>query len=115
MNTWTNRGGKGVKTMNITNKTGELIAIKEVKDGDDLMIINRSGLIIRLSVEDLRVMGRATQGVRLINLKDDDSIASVAKVDASVVAETAEVEENGEEDAEGNSTEPAGEEDVNKS
>ena len=111
----TNRGGKGVKTMNITDKTGELIAIKEVKDGDDLMIINRSGLIIRLSVEDLRVMGRATQGVRLINLKDDDSIASVAKVDASVVAETAEAEENGEEDAEGNSAEPAGEEDVNNS
>ncbi len=111
----TNRGGKGVKTMNITDKTGELIAIKEVKDGDDLMIINRSGLIIRLSVEDLRVMGRATQGVRLINLKDDDSIASVAKVDASVVAETAEAEENGEENGEENSAEPAGEEDVNNS
>ncbi|MBU1012401.1 MAG: DNA gyrase subunit A [Bacteroidetes bacterium] len=76
----TNRGGKGVKTINITEKTGSLIAIKDVQDNDDLMIINRSGLIIRLSVEDLRVMGRATQGVRLINLKDDDSIASVAKV-----------------------------------
>ncbi len=76
----TNRGGKGVKTINITEKTGKLIAIKDVQDKDDLMIINRSGLIIRLSVEDLRVMGRATQGVRLINLKEDDSIASVAKV-----------------------------------
>ncbi len=77
----TNRGGKGVKTINITDKTGKLIAIKNVQDQDDLMIINRSGLIIRLSVEDLRVMGRATQGVRLINLKDGDSIASVAKVE----------------------------------
>lgn len=81
----TNRGGKGVKTINITDKTGELIAINDVKDGDDLMIINRSGLIIRLSVEDLRVMGRATQGVRLINLKDNDSIASVAKVDSDII------------------------------
>jgi len=80
----TNRGGKGVKTINITEKTGSLIAIKDVQDNDDLMIINRSGLIIRLSVEDLRVMGRATQGVRLINLKDDDSIASVAKVEVIV-------------------------------
>ena len=77
----TNRGGKGVKTINITEKTGELIAIKDVRDNDDLMIINRSGLIIRLSVEDLRVMGRATQGVRLINLKSGDAIASVAKVE----------------------------------
>lgn len=77
----TNRGGKGVKTINITEKTGQLIAIKDVQDTDDLMIINRSGLIIRLSVADLRVMGRATQGVRLINLKDGDSIASVAKVE----------------------------------
>lgn len=83
----TNRGGKGVKTINITEKTGSLIAIKDVKDGDDLMIINRSGVIIRLSVEDLRVMGRATQGVKLINLKEDDSIASVAKVDADVISE----------------------------
>ncbi len=76
----TNRGGKGIKTINITDKTGNLIAIKNVTDSDDLMIINRSGLIIRLAVKDLRVMGRATQGVRLINLKDEDSIASVAKV-----------------------------------
>ena len=80
----TNRGGKGVKTINVTDKTGNLIAIKNVQDHDDLMIINRSGLIIRLSVEDLRVMGRATQGVRLINLKDGDSIASVAKVEMIV-------------------------------
>ncbi len=76
----TNRGGKGVKTISITDKTGELVAIKNVSDSDDLMIINKSGLTIRMSVEDLRVMGRATQGVKLINLKDDDSIAAVAKV-----------------------------------
>ncbi|HSP40017.1 MAG TPA: DNA gyrase subunit A [Gillisia sp.] len=76
----TNRGGKGVKTISITEKTGELVAIKNVTDGDDLMIINRSGLAIRMSVDNLRVMGRATQGVRLINLKGNDSIAAVAKV-----------------------------------
>ncbi len=76
----TNRGGKGVKTISITDKTGELVAIKNVTDGDDLMIINRSGLAIRMSVDNLRVMGRATQGVRLINLKGNDSIAAVAKV-----------------------------------
>ena len=79
----TKRGGKGVKTINITEKTGKLIAIKNVKDGDDLMIINKSGLTIRLHVDTIRVAGRATQGVRLIKLKDDDSIASVAKVDRS--------------------------------
>jgi DNA gyrase subunit A len=77
----TNRGGKGVKTLNITEKTGDLISIKNVTDNDDLMIINKSGLIIRLGVADLRVMGRATQGVRLINLKNDDAIAAVAKVE----------------------------------
>ncbi len=76
----TNRGGKGVKTISITEKTGDLVAIKNVKDGDDLMIINKSGLAIRTSVDSLRVMGRATQGVRLINLKGNDSIAAVAKV-----------------------------------
>jgi len=76
----TNRGGKGVKTISITEKTGGLVAIKNVTDTDDLMIINKSGIAIRMSVEDLRVMGRATQGVRLINLKDSDSIAAVAKV-----------------------------------
>ncbi|NDV15801.1 DNA gyrase subunit A [Muricauda sp. TY007] len=76
----TNRGGKGVKTISITKKTGNLVAIKNVTDTDDLMIINKSGIAIRMGVEDLRVMGRATQGVRLINLKDNDSIAAVAKV-----------------------------------
>jgi len=77
----TNRGGKGVKTLNITPKTGDLISIKNVKDNDDLMIINKSGLTIRMAVSGLRVMGRATQGVRIINLRDDDSIAAVAKVE----------------------------------
>tara|TARA_R110002050_G_scaffold109796_6_gene221232 strand:+ start:24575 stop:27106 length:2532 start_codon:yes stop_codon:yes gene_type:complete len=76
----TNRGGKGVKTISITDKTGGLVAIKNVSDSDDLMIINKSGIAIRMSVEDLRVMGRATQGVRLINIKGNDSIAAVAKV-----------------------------------
>ncbi|MFO7672296.1 MAG: DNA gyrase subunit A [Lutibacter sp.] len=76
----TNRGGKGVKTINITEKTGNLVAVKDVKDDDDLMIINKSGIAIRLAVGDLRVMGRATQGVKLINIKDNDSIAAVAKV-----------------------------------
>ena len=77
----TNRGGKGVKTINITEKTGNLIAIKNVNDENDLMIINKSGIVIRLSVDSLRVMGRATQGVKLINLKDDDFIAAVTKVE----------------------------------
>lgn len=76
----TNRGGKGVKTLNITEKTGKLISINAVTDADDLMIINKSGLTIRMAIEDLRVMGRATQGVRLINLKGKDSIAAVTKV-----------------------------------
>ena len=79
----TNRGGKGVKTISITDKTGNLIAIKNVTDEDDLMIINKSGVMIRLGVEELRVMGRATQGVRLINLKGKDAIAAVAKVEKS--------------------------------
>jgi DNA gyrase subunit A len=77
----TNRGGKGVKTISITEKTGDLIAIKNVTDADDLMIINKSGIVIRIVVSGLRVMGRATQGVRLINLKGNDAIASVAKID----------------------------------
>lgn len=108
----TNRGGKGVKTLNITEKTGKLISIKNVTDNDDLMIINKSGLIIRLGVADLRVMGRATQGVRLINLKDNDAIAAVAKVeveldieeDTDLLLESAEGETNAEsnEDAETN-------------
>lgn len=79
----TNRGGKGVKTINITEKTGDLISIKNVTDNDDLMIINKSGIVIRLAVKDLRVMGRATQGVRLINLRNGDSIAAVTRVDHS--------------------------------
>ena len=76
----TNRGGKGVKTLSITEKTGDLVSIKNVSDLDDLMIINRSGIAIRMDVADLRVMGRATQGVKLINLKGSDTIAAVAKV-----------------------------------
>jgi DNA gyrase subunit A len=76
----TNRGGKGVKTINITDKTGKLVAIEDVTDDDDLMIINKSGITIRLSISQLRVMGRATQGVRLINLRNGDSIASVTRV-----------------------------------
>jgi len=76
----TNRGGKGVKTINITEKTGGLVAIKNVTDDNDLMIINKSGITIRMAVSDLRVMGRATQGVKLINIKENDSIAAVAKV-----------------------------------
>ena len=84
----TNRGGKGVKTINITDKTGELIAIKAVTDKDDLMIINKSGLTIRLAVSHLRLMGRATQGVRLINLRQGDSIAAVTSVVSSLENET---------------------------
>ncbi len=76
----TNRGGKGVKTINITEKTGKLVAIKDVNDSDDLMIINKSGVAIRLAVATLRVMGRATQGVRLIKVRENDAIAAVAKV-----------------------------------
>ncbi len=87
----TKRGGKGVKTINITDKTGDLIAIKDVMDEDGLMIINKSGIIIRLAVSQLRVMGRATQGVRLINLKGKDSIAAVSKVE---IDEDEEVDED---------------------
>lgn len=88
----TNRGGKGVKTLNITEKTGALVGIMDVTDKDDLMIINKTGVTIRLSVDELRVMGRATQGVRLIKLKESDTIASIAKVgreeeDENVLAE----------------------------
>ncbi|MBF7093422.1 DNA gyrase subunit A [Flavobacterium sp. ALJ2] len=90
----TNRGGKGVKTLNITEKTGKLISISAVTDADDLMIINKSGLTIRMAIEDLRVMGRATQGVRLINLKGKDSIAAVTKVMKDDVAEVV-VDEDG--------------------
>ncbi len=102
----TNRGGKGVKTINITDKTGHLIAIKDVLDDNDLMIINKSGIIIRLPVESLRVMGRATQGVRLINLREKDTIAAVAKVDVI------NAEEEGEEPVE-NVSEETDNQDVN--
>ena len=89
----TNRGGKGVKTMAITEKTGRLVALKNVTDENDLMIINKSGIVIRLAVSDVRVMGRATQGVRLINLaKKGDVIASVCKVMSSELEATAEEE-----------------------
>ena len=77
----TNRGGKGVRAMNITDKTGKLVAIKDVDDNNDIMIINKSGITIRLAMKDLRVLGRVTQGVRLINIGDKDEIASVAKID----------------------------------
>jgi DNA gyrase subunit A len=76
----TNRGGKGVKTISITEKTGHLVSMKSVTDQDELMIIKKSGVAIRMSMEDLRTMGRATQGVKLINIKDGDAIAAVAKI-----------------------------------
>ncbi len=102
----TNRGGKGVKTINITDKTGDLVAIKNVTDEHDLMIINKSGIIIRIAVNELRVMGRATQGVRLITLKDNDEIASVARIDREeeeeneTIGETEANEENNDENNE---------------
>ncbi len=112
----TNRGGKGVKTLNITDKTGPLVALKSVTDEDDLMIINRSGIAIRIAVAELRLMGRATQGVKLINLRGSDEIAAVAKVPASDEEETVEGEggvaeggEEGEAPAESASEEPAAE------
>jgi len=77
----TKRGGKGVKTINITQKTGKLVAIKEVIDDDELMIINKSGITIRMEVKGLRVMGRATQGVKVIRLNEDDEISSVDKIE----------------------------------
>ena len=79
----TNRGGKGVKTITVTDKTGELVSLKAVTDEDDLMIITKKGTMIRMGVDTLRVMGRATQGVRLITLRKGDEIASIAKVPAS--------------------------------
>jgi DNA gyrase subunit A len=88
----TNRGGKGVKTISVTEKTGELVAIKGVTDNDDLMIINKSGIVIRIGVDTLRVMGRATQGVRLITLKENDEIASITKVAREEEEEIEEVE-----------------------
>ena len=95
----TNRGGKGVKTMAITEKTGRLVAIKNVTDANDLMIINKSGIVIRLAVAEVRVMGRATQGVRLINLtKKNDTIASVCKVMSSELEAALEEEKVQDED-----------------
>ncbi len=91
----TKRGGKGVKTLNVTDKTGELVGIKDVIDGDELMIINKSGIAIRMSVDNLRVMGRATQGVRLIKLNGDDEISAVEKI-----SNIGNEEETGEENAE---------------
>lgn len=102
----TNRGGKGVKTINVTEKTGKLVAAMSVKDGDELMIINVSGIAIRMSVSDLRVVGRATQGVKLINLSGKDSIASVAKIASDFV----EIEEIVEENVEENGSDLAGNE-----
>ncbi|MBX9851863.1 MAG: DNA gyrase subunit A [Cytophagaceae bacterium] len=88
----TNRGGKGVRTINVTDKTGRLVAIKDVSDNDEIMIINKSGITIRMAVSDLRVMGRATQGVRLIKLNEGDEISSVAKIERMAGEEREEVE-----------------------
>jgi DNA gyrase subunit A len=91
----TNRGGKGVKTINITEKTGYLISLKNVTDADDLMVINKSGITIRIGVDTLRVMGRATQGVKIIRLRDEDKIASVAKVSKFEEEEAVLLDEDG--------------------
>ena len=88
----TNRGGKGVKTINITDKTGNLIAIKDVTNEHDLMIINKSGLTIRLAIESLRTTGRATQGVKLINMRETDEIAAVTRVNHEEEVEEGEVD-----------------------
>ncbi len=104
----TNRGGKGVKTINITDKTGNLIAIKNVNDSEDLMIINRSGIAIRMKVCDIRVVGRATQGVKLIDLKENDTIAAVTQVpseDSDSDEENGNIEENVTEDTVENNNE----------
>ena len=111
----TNRGGKGVKTFSITEKTGRLVAIKNVTDDNDLMIINKSGIAIRLAVSDCRVMGRATQGVRLINLsKKNDVIASVCKVmsselEAKLADDNASTESEATEATEANEAKPENE------
>ena len=94
----TNRGGKGVKTISITSKTGNLIAIKNVIDSDGLMIINKSGVMIRMNIDSMRVMGRATQGVKLINLKENDHISSVAKVEIDDSEETGLADDNQQDD-----------------
>jgi DNA gyrase subunit A len=92
----TNRGGKGVKTLNITEKTGELVAIKSVSDDNDLMIITQKGITIRLAVNTISVLGRATQGVRVINLREDDRIASVARIAVEEAATEDVTDENAE-------------------
>lgn len=90
----TNRGGKGVKTLNITEKTGKLVSILEVEEEDELMIINKSGITIRMEVSELRVMGRVTQGVRLIKLNDGDEISSVARIPKMACESNNKVEDN---------------------
>jgi DNA gyrase subunit A len=98
----TKRGGKGVKTINVTEKTGALVAIKDVVDGDELMIINKSGIAIRLPVDQLRVMGRATQGVKLIRLNEDDEISAVEKIEfvaSDEIVEHGESDEGGEDNS----------------
>jgi DNA gyrase subunit A len=104
----TGRGGKGVKTLSITEKTGSLIAIKDVTDENDLMIITRNGIAIRMKMEDVRVMGRATQGVRLIKIRENDNIASVAKVPKVE-------EEEGEDDLDVSTDDSGNEEETNTS
>lgn len=112
----TNRGGKGVITLNITEKTGNLIAIQSVTDEDGLMIINKSGVAIRMGMDDLRVMGRNTQGVRMINLKNNDEIAAVAKVmmDKEVEEETEETVENNDEETQNQTPLESQEDTLNK-
>ena len=103
----TNRGGKGVKTLNITEKTGSLVAIKSVTDENDLMIINKSGITIRVKVADFRIMGRATQGVKLIDLeKRNDSIGSVCKVTSQTEEEIPQVDASQENTTDNNVNEP---------
>ena len=102
----TNRGGKGVKTMQVTDKTGQLVAIVNVADNDQLMIINKSGITIRMAINELREIGRATQGVKLISLRKDDKIAAITKVQEKALNGSVESEENaGEEQEEGNGPE----------
>ena len=102
----TNRGGKGVKTLNITSKTGDLLSIKNVVDEDDLMIITKSGVAIRMNVDSIRTMGRATQGVRLINLKGTSEIAAIARVPRGDEDEAGEeISLDGEEDQKDSSSE----------
>jgi DNA gyrase subunit A len=91
----TNRGGKGVKTINVTDKTGALVAIKSVTDDDDLMIITEKGITIRMAINSVRMMGRAAQGVKLINLRDGDKIASVARVSKNEEEENTDIENEG--------------------